>query len=53
MALMSGVLETCVRASKICEPSCIGRPARFFFMIEARGPQGAVGDAVVASEPSW
>jgi hypothetical protein len=44
MALMLGVLET-------YEPSCIGRPARFFFMLEGHGPQITAG-RVAAPEPS-
>jgi hypothetical protein len=39
MALMSGALETCVRVLGTCGPSYIGRSARFFFVLEARGPQ--------------
>jgi hypothetical protein len=52
MALILGVLETCVRALETCEPSCIGSPARFFFMLEVRSPQGAAGDAVALPETS-
>jgi hypothetical protein len=52
MALMSGILEICVRGLGTRRPSYIGRPARFFFMLEARGPQGATGDAVAVPEPS-
>jgi hypothetical protein len=51
MALTLGALETCARALETREPSCIGRLARFFFMVEARAPQGTV-ECVVASEPS-
>jgi hypothetical protein len=51
MALMSGALETCARALGTCVSSCTGRPARLFFMLKARGPQGAVG-YVAASEPT-
>jgi hypothetical protein len=51
MALMSGVLKICVRALGTRGPNCIDRPARFFFMLEAYGPQGATGDAMVAPEP--
>jgi hypothetical protein len=51
MALMSGALETCARALGTCVSSCTGRPARLFFMLEARGPQGVVGH-VAASEPT-
>jgi hypothetical protein len=39
MALMSGALETCVRVLGTCGPSYIGRSARFFFVLEARGRQ--------------
>jgi hypothetical protein len=52
MVLMSGVLETCVCGLGTHRPSYIGRPARFFFMLEARGPQRATGDAVAVPEPS-
>jgi hypothetical protein len=38
MALMSGALETCARALGTCIPSCTGRHARLFFMLEAHGP---------------
>jgi hypothetical protein len=51
MALTSGTLETRLRALETREPNCIGRPARFFFMLEARGPQGTIG-CVAASEPT-
>jgi hypothetical protein len=50
IALMSGALEMCVRALGTCVPHCTGRLARLFFMLEARGPQGATGH-VAASEP--
>jgi hypothetical protein len=43
MALTLGVLVTCVRDSKTRESSYIGSSARFFFMLETRGPQGTVG----------
>jgi hypothetical protein len=52
MALMSSIFETCVHALGTHEPSCIGSPTRFFFMLEARGPLGAIGDAAAASDPS-
>jgi hypothetical protein len=51
MALTLGALETCVRALETREPSCIGKLDRFFFMVEARAPQGTV-ECMVASEPS-
>jgi hypothetical protein len=51
MALTSGVLETCVHASVMRIPSYIGRPARVFFMLVTRGPQGTAG-RVAAPEPS-
>jgi hypothetical protein len=51
MALTSGAIETCVRALETCVPSCTGRPTRLFFMLEARGPQGAMGH-VAAPEPT-
>jgi hypothetical protein len=38
MALKSGALEMCVRALGTCVPSCTGRTARLFFMLEANGP---------------
>jgi hypothetical protein len=51
MALTSSALETCVRVLGTCVPSYIGWPARLFFMVEAHGPQGAVG-LVAAPEPT-
>jgi hypothetical protein len=51
MALVSGALETSVRALETCEPSCTSRPARLFFMLEAHDPQGTARH-VVAPEPS-
>jgi hypothetical protein len=51
LALISGVLEMCVRTLGTHRPSCIGRPAWDLFMFVARGPQGAVGRATV-HEPS-
>jgi hypothetical protein len=51
MALTSGVLETCVWASVTHGPSCVGRPARFFFMLVAHDPQGTAG-SVAVPEPS-
>jgi hypothetical protein len=41
MALISGAFETCTRVLEKCVPSCTGRPARLFFILEACGPQGA------------
>jgi hypothetical protein len=43
MTLMSGALETCVRTLGICVPSYTGMHATLFFMLEACGPQGAIG----------
>jgi hypothetical protein len=40
MALMSDALETCVRVLETCMPSCTGRLARLFFMLEIRGHMG-------------
>jgi hypothetical protein len=40
MALMSGALEMCAPALGTCVPSCIRKPARFFFMREACGHKG-------------
>jgi hypothetical protein len=51
LALTLGALETCVCAMGTCEPSCTGRPARLFFMFEARSPQETTGH-VAALEPS-
>jgi hypothetical protein len=48
---MSGALETCARALEICVPSRTGRTVMLFFMLEARGPQGAMG-YVAALEPT-
>jgi hypothetical protein len=33
-------------------PSCIGRTARLFFMLEAHDPQGVVGHVVVLEPTS-
>jgi hypothetical protein len=51
-ALMSAALLTCARALEICVPSCIGRSARLFFMLETHGPQGAVGHVAVPKPTS-
>jgi hypothetical protein len=51
MALTSGALETSACVLGTCMPSCIGGPARLFYMLEACGPQGAVGH-VAALEPT-
>jgi hypothetical protein len=51
MTLILGDLETCTRALGTCVPSCTSRITRLFFMLEARGPQGAVGH-VAAPEPT-
>jgi hypothetical protein len=52
MALTPVALGTCAHALGTGEPGCVGRPIRLFFMLEAHDPQGAVGHAVVALEPS-
>jgi hypothetical protein len=52
MALTSGALETCVVALETCGSSCIGRPDRPSFMLEARGLQESVGHALATLEPS-
>jgi hypothetical protein len=40
VALTPTALGTCTRALGTGEPSCVGRPPRLFFMLEAhRGPQ--------------
>jgi hypothetical protein len=52
MALTSGALEICTRALGTCEPSCIGRTAKLFFMFESCDPQGTVGHVVAQSPPS-
>jgi hypothetical protein len=51
ITLMSGVLETCVRALGIYVPSCTGRSARLFFMFEVSSPQGTAGHVAI-SEPT-
>jgi hypothetical protein len=51
MALNSDALKTCMCALETSEPSCLDRPAMFFFMLEARNPQGIAG-CVAALEPS-
>jgi hypothetical protein len=40
MAQVSGTLETREHSLETCEPSCIGRPAMPFFILEARDPLG-------------
>jgi hypothetical protein len=52
MALTSGPFETCARALGTCMPSCIGRPARLLFMLEARGPPWIAGRVAAQSPPS-
>jgi hypothetical protein len=52
MALMSGTFKTCTRTLGAGEPCCTGRPARFFFMLEARGPQRTIGHVTAQSPPS-
>jgi hypothetical protein len=51
MTLILGDLETCMRALGTCVPSYTSRITRLFFMLEARGLQGAVGH-VAAPEPT-
>jgi hypothetical protein len=46
-ALISVASETCVRALGTYVPSCTGRLARLFFMLEAHAPQRAAGHVVV------
>jgi hypothetical protein len=48
---LSGTLEICARALGTCVPSCTGKIARLFFMLESRGPQGTAG-YVTALEPT-
>jgi hypothetical protein len=38
MVMTSGIFETCTRELETRGPSRTGRPARVFFMFEARGP---------------
>jgi hypothetical protein len=45
MTLMLGISETCVHALETHGPSCIGRPARDFFIFVAHLPS--------ASSPLW
>jgi hypothetical protein len=52
IALMSSALETCTRALRTCVTSCTGRAARFFFMLEARGPQGVIGHMAMLESTS-
>jgi hypothetical protein len=49
MGLMLDAFKMCARALETCVPSYTGRTAKLFFMLEARGPQGAAG-YVAASE---
>jgi hypothetical protein len=51
MARTSDALETCACALGTCEPNCTGRPARLFFMIDARGPQRTTGRVTAQSPP--
>jgi LSD1 subclass zinc finger protein len=51
MALTWGALETCLCALETCVPSYTGMSVRLFFMLETRGPQGAVR-YVAALEPA-
>jgi hypothetical protein len=43
MALTVGALKTCAHALGTCMPTCIDRSAKLFFMLETRGPEGALG----------
>jgi hypothetical protein len=49
--LMSGAFEMCMPTLETCVPNCTGKPARLFFMLEARGSPGAVRH-VAALEPT-
>jgi hypothetical protein len=51
MALTPCALEMCTRSLGTDEPYCTGRPARPFFMLEARGPHGTAGRAGAQSLP--
>jgi hypothetical protein len=51
IALTWGVMETCARALGTCVPSCTDMSDMLFFMLETRGPQGAVGH-MATSEPA-
>jgi hypothetical protein len=51
MALTSGALEMCTRALGTCVARYTDKPARLFFMLEARGPQGAMGHVQRQSPP--
>jgi hypothetical protein len=51
MALALGALEMCARALGTCMPSCTGKPARHFLMLELHGPQGTVRH-MAAREPT-
>jgi hypothetical protein len=52
MALTSGALETCTRALGISGPYHTGMPAKLFFMLETRGPQGTAGHVAARRPPS-
>jgi hypothetical protein len=52
MALTSGALETCAHALGTRVPSYTSRLARLFFMLEARGPHGAVGHVAALESTS-
>jgi hypothetical protein len=52
MAQVSGTLGTCERTLETRVPSCIARPAKPFFILEAHGPQTATGHVAVP-EPAW
>jgi hypothetical protein len=50
MALTAGAMETCTCMLGTCVPSTV-RPTRLLFMLQARGPQGAMGH-MAAPEPA-
>jgi hypothetical protein len=52
MALMLGTLNMCVCALETCVPSCTGKIARLFFILDARSPQGAAGYMLVLEPTS-
>jgi hypothetical protein len=51
MALTLGTMEMCTRALGIGKPCHTGRPARFFFMLEAHSPHGVAGRVGAQSPP--
>jgi hypothetical protein len=48
---LSDTLETCARALRTYVSNCTDMTAKLFFMLDARGPQGATG-YVTAPEPT-